>query len=65
MAESLDELHKLNKGFFFGSVIFMDFFGSDFAWYLFFERHKNAWAEPPVIYVLEYTPWGLEPVISW
>ena len=40
MTESLDESRKLHKGFIFlalGFVIFMDlFFGSDFAWYLFF-----------------------------
>ena len=54
------------KDLFWGSVIFMDlFFGSDFAWYIFWGGiAKNEWAETPVICVLEYTPWELSMITA-
>ena len=59
MTGSLEELRKLNRGYIFGFLIFMDlFFGSGFAWHLFFwVSRKMSGPSPPVIHMSEHTPW--------
>ena len=62
ITESLEESYKLRKGFIFlGPYNFRGFiFWVRFCLvFIFLGIMKNVWAEPPIIYILEYTSWGL------
>ena len=54
-----DESSKLHKGFIFWVCNFHEFFGSEFAWYLFFKGiMTNVWAESP------YHQGGPKPLVT-